>query len=103
MLLKTNNKHLVEKVVENEIYDNTIQSLIKTWELYNNKKAHILLLVRDTKINYSDHRLIEYELMRRRPDIKFFRATFEDVNRDGKLDDEKKFYQDSTETNILLI
>ena len=60
--------------------------------ILNFYRAHLIILVRNRKENISDHRLIEYEVMRLEPNIRIDRLKLTDVSERGKLDENMKLF-----------
>jgi glutathione synthetase len=101
MLIKTDNQNFLENLAENRIESNTVNCLLTAWKLYQNPKAAIVMLVRNTKCIYSDHRLTEYMLYQMEPSVKFMRLTYQDVHRLGKLNDKKQLFINDFEVGLV--
>lgn len=50
------------------------------------------MVVRDTKFNYGDHRLLEYKIFKKEPGIKLIRCKFTDIHKNATLDNEMKLF-----------
>lgn len=92
MLHITENDDLIDKFDSTNLYDNVIDSLLEALSYYENPYAHILLVIRDIKYTYGDHRLIEYKIFEKAPRIKFLRLTFTDISNRAFLDDQKRLF-----------
>ncbi|XP_030279577.1 glutathione synthetase-like [Sparus aurata] len=88
-----------ECVPDNNVTPKMCAALVKTWELYGQKKAVILFLFEDVQTSIINHRCMEKELCNR--NIPVIRRKFEDVSRRGSLDDDKKLFVDGLEVAVV--
>ncbi|CAF0826520.1 unnamed protein product [Brachionus calyciflorus] len=101
MLHITDNDEFIHKMDTTSLYDNIVDSLLEAWSLYGNPNAHILLVIRNVKFTYSDHRLIEYRIFEKVPTIKFLRLKFSEIYERAKLDDKRRLFIDGHEIGLI--
>ncbi|CAF4333686.1 unnamed protein product, partial [Rotaria sordida] len=61
--LKRIHPELLSQLPKNESYDLIIDTLFKSWKIYNNSKAIILFIVPEHEFNIGDQMLIEKGLL----------------------------------------
>ena len=65
---------------------------MEAWRLYGNPRAVVLFIVLDVEINIADQRHLEYEVVRQEPRITIQRCTLEELQTNGRLDENKFLY-----------
>lgn len=64
---------------ENQSLALVAQGLIEAFNLYKNGQAHVLVVTEERSLNFSDQLLVELEVHKIRPDIRFVRRRFVDL------------------------
>lgn len=94
LLNSTNNQDLIEKQAENDNVSVIAKAIVKAWQLYGNKNAHVSFLVLPDERNIGDQRLLEYKCFDLEPKIRIERYSLSDIYSRAKLDDQKNLIID---------
>ncbi|XP_050415263.1 glutathione synthetase isoform X2 [Patella vulgata] len=74
---------------------------VNAWGMYGNPKAVILFIVKHNERNIMDQRLLEYEIYKQNKNIKIIRKTFEELVKDGKLTEDRKYFIGKEEVGVV--
>ncbi|KAI5612498.1 glutathione synthetase isoform X1, partial [Silurus asotus] len=86
-------------ILDNNPAAGLAKGLAMAWELYGSKRAVVMVLVEDIQRNIYDHRYVENELWAR--NISVIRRQFEDVSKNGSLDQNKRLFIDGKEIAVV--
>jgi hypothetical protein len=95
-LKKLNRKDLIQQQVINETTNNVANSLLRCWQLYNNKNSYIVFLVEEKEEWTSpDQMLLELECNNIDGNVKTMRLKLQDIAQNAYLNEKKQlFYKD---------
>ena len=65
---------------------------VEAWRLYNEPRAIIIFIVLDWEVNIADQHHLEYEIIKQEKRIEIQRCTLYEVNKYGRIDENKTFY-----------
>lgn len=88
-----------QRILDNNPAAGLARAVAKAWELYGSERAVIMFLVEESQRNIFDQRYIESELWMR--NIPTIRKRFEDVNKTGSLDQDKRLFVDGQEVAVV--
>ncbi|XP_037629435.1 glutathione synthetase-like [Sebastes umbrosus] len=88
-----------QRILDNNPAAGLARAVAKAWELYGSERAVIMFLVEESQRNIFDQRYIESELWKR--NIPTIRKRFEDVNKTGSLDQDKRLFVDGQEVAVV--
>ncbi|XP_050395898.2 glutathione synthetase [Patella vulgata] len=94
-------KNTEKQMPYNRPVEGLVTGLIKAWELYQNKQAVILFLVSHNERNVMDQRFLEYEIYKQNKHIKVIRKTFDDLVKNGKLAEDRKYFINKEEVGVV--
>lgn len=97
----TNNYDALNRIPNNEPVVKMAQGFAKAWQLYDAPSSIVLFIVLDIEINIADQRHLEYEIKKQEPSIEIHRCTLIELNKYGRLGEDKTLYFYEREVSIV--
>jgi len=91
ILRELGHEELSANVPNNSAVVGLASGLVSAWEAYGSSSATIVFLVEPFVRMIGDQRLLEYEILRQKPEISIMRRTLRDFGENGSIEDQRLF------------